>query len=330
MVKRIKGSFERPIIVGSISNWLGKKADGYTHTHRWTAYIRGMNNEELPFIKKVVFHLHSSFKNPHRAVETPPYEISETGWGEFDLGVSIHYTDANEKTTELFHLLRLHPPDGIKTKQPVVSETLDVLTFHDPLDSFYNLIKMPEKSEINNPASQFTNATLTPAEEREINNIVDGRKRVLADVQKYRDLCKQKESEANTLYQSIQQLEKQKLIYQKKLEKYNQIKAAEAVANTTLTSSISTATTIPISTNNTTPTSSVLSPPNPTSTNITTETIQQPVAVTIATPTPTVTTTTTTTTTLSPNNNNNNSSPTSTATTETPTTNTTTSVPMDL
>eukprot|EP01133_Synstelium_polycarpum_P016842 gene16842-20026_t len=157
MVKKVKGHFERSIVVGSISHWLGKKADGHTHTHRWTAYLRGMNNEDLHFIKKVVFHLHASFKNPHRAVETPPYEISETGWGEFDLGVTIHFVDPNEKPLDLFHLLRLHPPDGIKTKQPVVSETLDIVMFHDPTESFYNLVKLPDKPpEATNPSLKLT------------------------------------------------------------------------------------------------------------------------------------------------------------------------------
>ncbi|KAM9989770.1 hypothetical protein ACTFIY_005826 [Dictyostelium cf. discoideum] len=223
----VKGEFERPIIVGSISNWLGKKGDGLTHTHRWTAYIRGMNNEELPFIKKVVFHLHNSFKNPNRAVESAPYEISETGWGEFDLKVTIYFTDNSEKPLELFHLLRLHPPDGnLKTKHPVVSESLDMLVFKDPSESFYNLIKLPDKPpEVLNPSLQIAGDTpMTTAEQMELNKIIDARTKVITDIQKYRDTCKQKETEAISLYQSIQQLDKQKLILQKKLEKYNLLK----------------------------------------------------------------------------------------------------------
>ncbi|EGC36851.1 hypothetical protein DICPUDRAFT_150634 [Dictyostelium purpureum] len=234
--KKVRGEFERPIVVGSISNWLGKKGDGLTHTHRWTAYLRGMNNEDLPFIKRVVFHLHSSFKNPNRVVETPPYEISETGWGEFDLKITLHFTDPNEKSIELFHLLRLHPPEGVntKTKHPVVSETLDTLVFKDPTESFYNLIKLPDKNQQNlsNPALQIAGDTpLTSQEQMELNKIIDSRTKVIGDIQKYRDTCKQKESEAIGLYQSIQQMEKQKLILQKKLEKYNQLQKSKIDKN---------------------------------------------------------------------------------------------------
>ncbi|EGG14264.1 hypothetical protein DFA_12034 [Cavenderia fasciculata] len=220
MVKKVKGRFERSIVVGSISHWLGKKADGHTHTHKWTAYLRGLNNEDLPFIKKVVFHLHASFKNPNRTVEVPPYEMSETGWGEFDLGVTIYFTDPNEKPLDLFHLLRLHPPDGIKTKQPVVSETLDVVVFHDPTEAFYNLVKLPDKRPESNASKKLTEQSLTLQEQTEINKIVDGRTKVLADIAKYRDSCKQTEGEVNTTLQAIQQLEKQKILYKKKLEKY--------------------------------------------------------------------------------------------------------------
>jgi YEATS domain-containing protein 4 len=67
--KRMKGVIiERPIVVGTVAYWLGKKADDQK-THKWTAYIRGPNNEDLTyFIKKVVFKLHESFKNPKRGL----------------------------------------------------------------------------------------------------------------------------------------------------------------------------------------------------------------------------------------------------------------------
>ncbi|KYQ91956.1 hypothetical protein DLAC_07197 [Tieghemostelium lacteum] len=223
MVKRVKGTFERPIVIGSISSVLQKKIDGSAHTHRWTAYIRGMNNEELPFVKKVVFHLHQSFKNPNRVVEQAPFEMSETGWGEFDLGVTVYFTDPLEKPLDLFHLLRLHPPEGMKSsRQPVVSETLDVIVFQDPSESFYNLIKQPEKvSELANPSFQIAgDQNLSIQDQQEINKLVEARSKTLTEVQKYRDLCKQKESESLSLFQQILGVEKQKLILQKKLEKY--------------------------------------------------------------------------------------------------------------
>lgn len=122
---------ERPVVVGTVAYWLGKRADDQK-THKWTAYIRGPNNEDLTyFIKRVVFKLHESFKNPkrgifkqfpqfynylywkciiylipncnyHVAVDHPPFEIHEEGWGEFEIGVLIYFTDPAEKHVELY------------------------------------------------------------------------------------------------------------------------------------------------------------------------------------------------------------------------------------
>jgi len=60
-------SITKPIIYGSMSFWLGKKADEKA-SHKWVCYVRGVNNEDLSyFIKKVVFTLHPSFKIPVRS-----------------------------------------------------------------------------------------------------------------------------------------------------------------------------------------------------------------------------------------------------------------------
>lgn len=65
---------ERPVVVGTVAYWLGKRADDQK-THKWTAYIRGPSNEDLTyFIKRVVFKLHESFKNPKRGMSN--YKIT--------------------------------------------------------------------------------------------------------------------------------------------------------------------------------------------------------------------------------------------------------------
>lgn len=40
-------------------------------------------------LPQVVFQLHSSFQNPTREVLQPPYELTEHGWGEFEILVSV-------------------------------------------------------------------------------------------------------------------------------------------------------------------------------------------------------------------------------------------------
>jgi len=145
---RLKGtSVERAIVYGNVAWWLGKEADEL-HTHRWVAYLRGPLNEDLSyFIKKVVFTLHPSFQNPIRVVDKPPFELAETGWGEFEISMKVFFVDTAEKPVDLFHGLALYPPEGhtaATTKKPVVRETADVLTFTDPTECFFNLLKSRE------------------------------------------------------------------------------------------------------------------------------------------------------------------------------------------
>lgn len=73
-------------------------------THKWTTYVRSASNEDLSvIIKKVVFQLHPSFEKPIRTIEAAPFELSESGWGEFEIGITIHFhPDVAEKPLELY------------------------------------------------------------------------------------------------------------------------------------------------------------------------------------------------------------------------------------
>lgn len=129
------------IVYGTISFWLGKKASEY-NSHKWTVYVRGATNEDLSVIvKRVVFQLHPSFNNPTRIVESPPFEISETGWGEFEIAISLFFhSDVCDKQLDLYHQLKLYPEeDGgpQSTKKPVVVETYDEVVFSEPSETFF-------------------------------------------------------------------------------------------------------------------------------------------------------------------------------------------------
>ncbi|KAI7736613.1 LOW QUALITY PROTEIN: hypothetical protein M8C21_025698 [Ambrosia artemisiifolia] len=129
-----------PIAYGTISFWLGKKATE-TQSHVWTVYVRGATNEDLgAVIKKVVFQLHPSFSNARRVVESPPFELTERGWGEFEIAISIFFhDDVCDKQLDLFHPLKLyseveHGP--LSTKKPVIVESYDEIVFPNPSDKF--------------------------------------------------------------------------------------------------------------------------------------------------------------------------------------------------
>ncbi|KAG4118873.1 hypothetical protein ERO13_D11G045100v2 [Gossypium hirsutum] len=105
-----------------------------SQSHKWTVYVRGATNEDLgAVIKHVVFQLHPSFNNPTRIVEAPPFELSECGWGEFEIGISIFFhSDVCDKHLDLYHMLKLYPEDESgpqSTKKPVVMESYNEIVF---------------------------------------------------------------------------------------------------------------------------------------------------------------------------------------------------------
>ncbi|KAL6269953.1 hypothetical protein ACE6H2_026864 [Prunus campanulata] len=129
-----------PIVYGNISFWLGKKANEY-QSHKWTVYVRGATNEDLGVvIKRAVFQLHSSFNNPTRVIESPPFELSECGWGEFEIAITLFFHgDVCDKPLNLFHHLKLYPEDEsgpMSTKKPVVVESYDEIVFPEPSEAF--------------------------------------------------------------------------------------------------------------------------------------------------------------------------------------------------
>ncbi|GAB9471208.1 hypothetical protein Gpo141_00008430 [Globisporangium polare] len=129
----------KAIVYGSAATYLGRKAEE-TKTHRWSIYLRGVDNEDLSYmISKVVITLHMSFANPVRVLTEPPYEVTEFGWGEFETRIQIHFHDASEKPVDIIHMLVLYPPGNqpASTKKPVISEFYDELVFNEPTEFFY-------------------------------------------------------------------------------------------------------------------------------------------------------------------------------------------------
>lgn len=140
-----------------------------SQSHRWTVYVRGATNEDIGVvIKRVMFQLHPSFNNPTRVVEAPPFELSECGWGEFEIAISLFFhNDVCDKPLDLwvvvcfiivlvnlisylnywwwfiryrYHNLKLYPEaeSGPKsTKKPVVMESYNEIVFPEPAESFF-------------------------------------------------------------------------------------------------------------------------------------------------------------------------------------------------
>ncbi|EDR12235.1 uncharacterized protein LACBIDRAFT_153989, partial [Laccaria bicolor S238N-H82] len=160
-------SIYRPIIYGNTATVLTpRERDALPHpdhTHRWTVAVRSAASEpdsdevggadDLSyFIKRVTFKLHDTYANPSRNVDKPPFEVSETGWGEFEITIRITFiTESGEKAMTLYHHLKLHPwtasgdpeipPLDVAMKLgPVHSWQYDEIVFNDPYQNFLNLL----------------------------------------------------------------------------------------------------------------------------------------------------------------------------------------------
>ena len=145
---RYQTTIEKPFVYGTAAFWLGKQPtapDGTAaHSHRWTVYVRGLDNDDMSYlIADVTFTLHSSFTSPVRVISIPPYEVTETGWGEFAIAITIHFNHPGLAPVHLSHLLKLFPPPTIQptTKKPVMSEVYDELVFPNPPPDLYQLLQ---------------------------------------------------------------------------------------------------------------------------------------------------------------------------------------------
>ena len=74
-----------------------------SQSHKWTVYVRGATNEDLGVVvKRVIFQLHPSFNNPMRVIDSPPFELTECGWGEFEIAISLFFhNDVCERQLDL-------------------------------------------------------------------------------------------------------------------------------------------------------------------------------------------------------------------------------------
>ncbi len=119
-----------------------KVPDESEASHKWSCYVRGPDDYDIStFIKQVVFSLHPSFNNSVRPFKSPPYEIHEEGWGEFDIGIKLHFwPDSQLRPIEFVHQLKLYPNDlaaasQTVSKKPVVNEIYHELIFTEPVRS---------------------------------------------------------------------------------------------------------------------------------------------------------------------------------------------------
>ncbi|KAH8153135.1 uncharacterized protein LAJ45_02722 [Morchella importuna] len=207
--KRIKGvSIYRPFVYGSIATPVNpdKKPPNLPpdHTHQWTVSVRGVGENDIShFIKKVQFKLHDTYANPLRMIESPPFEVSETGWGEFEIQIKIFFVpECTEKAQTLFHFLKLHPYIGDKAelelsrtqRRPVQAFIYDEIIFNEPTEAMYDLLTsrgsalIPPRAR-NGRGWEFTEES----EASELDRLTEGIKVVQEHIKKAKETLLEKE-----------------------------------------------------------------------------------------------------------------------------------------
>ncbi|TFK43884.1 yeats family protein [Crucibulum laeve] len=248
---RVRGlSIFRPIIYGNTATVLTQKEretlPSPDHTHRWTVAVRSAasapDSEQVGgaddlsyFVKRVTFKLHDTYTNPTRNIDKPPFEVSETGWGEFEIQIRIAFiSESGEKPMLLYHHLKLHPwtasgdpeipPLDVAIKQgPVHSWQYDEIVFNDPYQNFLNLLtshpptplpkikKRPVPFHLAHPASLEASKGGVPEfnvsmEKEEAERMEEARKKVIAEQDKWRAKLIEKEKELEKMKKVLEQL----------------------------------------------------------------------------------------------------------------------------
>lgn len=190
---RVKGlTIVKPIIYGNIARYFGKKREEDGHTHQWTVYVKPYKNEDMSaYIKKINFKLHDSYPNSNRVITKPPYEVTETGWGEFEVVIKIYFNDPNERPVTLYHLLKLFQSetDVMLGKKSLVVEFYDELVFQDPTIMMQNILQNLR------PISMGTYKHENDFEEKKektLNNIVTAKNTIRYEIQELNERLKQR------------------------------------------------------------------------------------------------------------------------------------------
>ncbi|KAF8450251.1 yeats family protein [Boletus edulis BED1] len=250
---RVRGvTIHRPIIYGNTATVLTpaeKELAPEGHTHRWTVAVRGAASTPVSddvggaddlgyFIKRVTFKLHETYANPSRNVDKPPFEVSETGWGEFEIQIRINFVaESGEKAITFYHHLKLHPwtitfpipgtafpvepeipsPENAAKLGPVHSWQYDELVFTDPFQSFLTLLtahpptslprgtKRPIPFHTSNPASLHETRKLgvpeftSDMEKEEAERFEEARGKIVKEQEKWRVVLIEQEKELERL-----------------------------------------------------------------------------------------------------------------------------------
>ncbi|KAJ4418843.1 NuA4 histone H4 acetyltransferase complex and the SWR1 complex subunit [Gnomoniopsis sp. IMI 355080] len=156
--KRVKGiQVARPFVYGTTARPFdpvkNPKPPGVPedHTHSWTAFVKGVDDTDITYwLKRVQFKLHESYKDGPRMIDGEagkPFVIHETGWGEFEIAIKMHYVaESGEKPHTVYHMLKLHAFGTDQERAAQVSNAevrswvYEEQLFNEPYEHFFDIL----------------------------------------------------------------------------------------------------------------------------------------------------------------------------------------------
>ncbi|PAA56436.1 hypothetical protein BOX15_Mlig025434g3, partial [Macrostomum lignano] len=209
---RVKNaSVVKPIVYGNSARFLGRKRDEDGHTHEWTVYIRPAVNDCMSaYVRHVQFKLHESYANPVRTVTEPPYELTETGWGEFELSIRLVWHDPAEKPVTLFHLLKLFDqrnPDVTTGRTALTVELYDELVFNEPTKATYDLLTAPRLCRSDRHWGSAVGVDYAAKKLRDLEMVRSGRRELKAELDLLKDVIRKRRDAADRLKAMVARLE---------------------------------------------------------------------------------------------------------------------------
>ncbi|KAK9324611.1 yeats family-domain-containing protein [Lipomyces orientalis] len=178
------------------------------HTHSWTVFLKGVNGDDLSsFVKRVVFKLHETYANSTRSIEEPPFEVTETGWGEFEISIRVYFVpEASEKNVVMYHHLKLHPygPEAEQQKTngaTVTSMQYDEFVFNEPTESLFEILTKKPGAVLPAQKSMLVPFSVE-SENEELDRLSDAHAKVQANIRRLTERIHVLEQE-NSALQSL-------------------------------------------------------------------------------------------------------------------------------
>lgn len=207
---RVRGiSIVKAVVIGNTSIYLGGKRDKDGHTHEWTVYLKPFKSEDMSvYVKKVHFKLHDSYSQPMRIISKPPYRVSESGWGEFEIMVKIFFQDPAEKPVTFYHLLKLFPNESVTVKdKTLISELYDEIIFTDPTSIMYPLLFNARPMD---PTLANHHKNFDELERKTFTSIIEARRKIKTEIAELSSRLKNQREYHHTLKQEVKELEEEK------------------------------------------------------------------------------------------------------------------------